>query len=201
MDGVLVNKLLTCDFGFALKVEHEWIEEEKADERYLHQDGSSSLTGNLNMDEYKVTNLGSPTNDNDASNKKYVDQYAQCFLEPQAWSNDSLPENDSKSFTQTINLPDTGDWLVTMSSFIAIDDSQGSPLCYIEIDEYKVSGGAEGIFDEIGASRNQINFNSWQRIVSGKSSFDVHAHFDNTPYNSRVANILFNTTCLKVNKI
>jgi hypothetical protein len=40
---------------------------------YLNKDGSNSLTSNLNLNNNKITNLLSPDNDNDATNKLYVD--------------------------------------------------------------------------------------------------------------------------------
>ena len=79
------------DFGFALKVEDEWIEEEKADERYLHQDGSSSLTGNLNMDEHKIINLGSPTEATDVVTVSYV-------------SDNYVHQDGSSSLTGNLNM-------------------------------------------------------------------------------------------------
>ena len=40
---------------------------------YLKVDGTNKMTGNLNMDSKKIENLNNPTNEKDATNKKYVD--------------------------------------------------------------------------------------------------------------------------------
>ena len=44
-----------------------------ADTRYLNLDGGSPMTGRLKMGNEKITDVGDPTDDNDATNKKYVD--------------------------------------------------------------------------------------------------------------------------------
>ena len=44
-----------------------------ADARYLKLDGSKPMTGRLKMGNKKITEIGDPTDDNDATNKKYVD--------------------------------------------------------------------------------------------------------------------------------
>ena len=41
---------------------------------FVKLDGSRTMTGNLDMDSHKITNLNLPTNDNDASNKQYIDE-------------------------------------------------------------------------------------------------------------------------------
>ena len=41
---------------------------------YLKKDGSTPLTGNLNLNSKKITNLSTPTSDADATNKEYVDK-------------------------------------------------------------------------------------------------------------------------------
>ena len=41
---------------------------------FVKLDGSRAMTGNLDMDSHKITNLNLPTNDNDASNKQYIDE-------------------------------------------------------------------------------------------------------------------------------
>lgn len=43
------------------------------DLKYLARDGSSTMTNHINMDNKKIINLTTPTNNNDAANKKYVD--------------------------------------------------------------------------------------------------------------------------------
>ena len=44
------------------------------DSNYLKRDGTSSMTGNLNMDNHRITNLYiNPTSKTDATNKEYVD--------------------------------------------------------------------------------------------------------------------------------
>lgn len=40
---------------------------------YLKKDGSSNMTGNLNMGNKKIINLANPTDNTDAINKAYVD--------------------------------------------------------------------------------------------------------------------------------
>ena len=40
---------------------------------YVKKDGSVSMTGDLNMDSHKITNMANPINNNDAANKSYVD--------------------------------------------------------------------------------------------------------------------------------
>ena len=40
---------------------------------YLKKDGTTPLTGNLNLNSKKIINLSTPTSDTDAANKKYVD--------------------------------------------------------------------------------------------------------------------------------
>lgn len=42
-------------------------------EPYLKHNGSVAMTGDLNMGNHKIVNITAPTNDNDATNKKYVD--------------------------------------------------------------------------------------------------------------------------------
>ena len=44
-----------------------------SDNRYLNLDGGSPMTGRLKMGNEKITDVGNPTDDNDAANKKYVD--------------------------------------------------------------------------------------------------------------------------------
>ena len=44
-----------------------------SDNRYLNLDGGSPMTGRLKMGNEKITDVGEPTDDNDAANKKYVD--------------------------------------------------------------------------------------------------------------------------------
>ena len=44
-----------------------------ADTRYLKLDGGGPMTGRLKMGNEKITDVGDPTDDNDATNKKYVD--------------------------------------------------------------------------------------------------------------------------------
>ena len=41
---------------------------------FLKLDGTRVMTGDLDMDSHKITNLNLPTNDNDASNKQYIDE-------------------------------------------------------------------------------------------------------------------------------
>ena len=41
---------------------------------YLKKDGSTPLTGNLNLNSNKITNLSTPTSNTDAANKEYVDK-------------------------------------------------------------------------------------------------------------------------------
>ena len=43
------------------------------DAKFLQVSGSNSMIGNLNMNSKKIVNVNAPTNQNDASNKKYVD--------------------------------------------------------------------------------------------------------------------------------
>lgn len=44
------------------------------DSNYLKRDGTSSMTGNLNMDNHRITNLYiNPTSKTDATNKEYFD--------------------------------------------------------------------------------------------------------------------------------
>ena len=40
---------------------------------YLHVDGSNKMTNNLNMNNNRITNLTTSTDNTDAANKKYVD--------------------------------------------------------------------------------------------------------------------------------
>ena len=42
---------------------------------YLKKDGSAPMTGNLNINGNKIINLEDPASDNDAANKKYVDEH------------------------------------------------------------------------------------------------------------------------------
>ena len=44
-----------------------------SDNRYLKLDGLKPMTGRLKMGNEKITQIGNPTDDNDAANKKYVD--------------------------------------------------------------------------------------------------------------------------------
>ena len=44
-----------------------------ANNTYIRLDGENDITGNLNMDLYKIENLAKPTNPKDATNKEYVD--------------------------------------------------------------------------------------------------------------------------------
>ena len=41
--------------------------------KYLHVAGTNKMTNNLNMDNKSINNLRTPTNDTDATTKKYVD--------------------------------------------------------------------------------------------------------------------------------
>ena len=45
-----------------------------ANNTYIRLDGENDITGNLNMDLYKIENLANPTNPKDATNKEYVDK-------------------------------------------------------------------------------------------------------------------------------
>ena len=40
---------------------------------YLKKDGTTPLTGNLNINSKKIINLSTPTSDTDATTKEYVD--------------------------------------------------------------------------------------------------------------------------------
>ena len=44
-----------------------------SDSRFLDRNGSRTMIGNLSMNNNKITNLGTPTSNSDASTKKYVD--------------------------------------------------------------------------------------------------------------------------------
>ena len=46
----------------------------RIDNSSLKKDGSSAMTGNLNMDNHKIENLNTPTNFTDAVNKQYIDE-------------------------------------------------------------------------------------------------------------------------------
>ena len=47
-----------------------------ADNNFFLKNGSSPMTGDINMDHKKITNLGVPLNNNDAATKQYVDVHA-----------------------------------------------------------------------------------------------------------------------------
>jgi len=47
---------------------------------YVKKDGSVSMTGNLNMNNNKITNLANPVNDNDATNKSYLDNEIKKYF-------------------------------------------------------------------------------------------------------------------------
>lgn len=47
---------------------------------YVLLDGSSALTGNLNLNSHRITNVTTPTGANDAANKAYVDNVASPWV-------------------------------------------------------------------------------------------------------------------------
>ena len=52
----------------------------RIDNSSLKKDGSSAMTGNLNMDNHKIENLNTPTNFTDAVNKQYIDETLKSHL-------------------------------------------------------------------------------------------------------------------------
>lgn len=49
---------------------------------YVKKDGTTAMTGNLNMNSHKITSVTDPTNDQDAATKKYVDDAISGLPEP-----------------------------------------------------------------------------------------------------------------------
>ena len=61
---------------------------------YLKKDGSEAMTGDLNIDGNQIKNLKTPTENSEASTKKYVDHKAKLFIK----------KDGSVSMTGDLNL-------------------------------------------------------------------------------------------------
>jgi hypothetical protein len=73
-----------------------------ADGKFIHKDGSVAFTGDQSMGGFKLTNLGTPTQDTDAATKLYVDMAVQG-LDAKASCLAASTANLTLSGTQTID--------------------------------------------------------------------------------------------------
>jgi hypothetical protein len=73
-----------------------------ADGKFIHKDGSVAFTGDQSMGGFKLTNLGTPTQDTDAATKLYVDMAVQG-LDAKASCLVASTANLTLSGTQTID--------------------------------------------------------------------------------------------------
>lgn len=72
---------------------------------YVKKDGTTAMTGDLNMDSHKIIGVTDPTNDQDAATKKYVDDAVAGLPEPMVFKGTlgtggtitSLPEASSSN--------------------------------------------------------------------------------------------------------
>ena len=86
---------------------------------YLKKDGSVAMTGDLNVDGHKITNLKTPTSDSDATTKKYIDslvhhtavqpshykdQFAYLMSSSSQWT-DEIDGGNSYNITKIDDLP------------------------------------------------------------------------------------------------
>ena len=72
---------------------------------YLEKDGSSPMTGNLNMNNNKIINLAAGTQETDAINKYYVDQNFLNRLKPDALDGDLDMRGHEIKFLKLSNDP------------------------------------------------------------------------------------------------
>ena len=79
-----------------------------ADDKFIHKDGSVAFTGDQSMGGFKLTNLGTPTQDTDAATKLYVDMAVQG-LDTKESCKVSTTENITLSGGQTIDGVVAGD--------------------------------------------------------------------------------------------
>ncbi len=73
-----------------------------ADGKFIHKDGSVAFTGDQSMGGFKLTNLGTPTQDSDAATKLYVDSAVQG-LDTKQSVHVATNSNITLSGTQTID--------------------------------------------------------------------------------------------------
>ena len=73
-----------------------------ADDKFIHKDGSVAFTGDQSMGGFKLTNLGTPTQDTDAATKLYVDSAIQG-LDTKQSVQVATNSNITLSGTQTID--------------------------------------------------------------------------------------------------
>jgi hypothetical protein len=152
--------------------------------QYLRTDGSRALTGNIDADGYRITDLGTPIIGTDAATKAYVDGYVgwtnltetfNITKAPSGFPNrtDSIISKNDNTLTFTIApAASSYDFLVkgikyTKSSIININwtDVEGIHYFY---------------FNSFGTLQHSVNTNDWEDVILGNGVLVAMLYWDET---------------------
>ena len=128
---------------------------------FLKKDGSDSMTGNLNMIGHKIINLEDPASDNDAANKKYVDdhlhqtqvqpshykdEFSYLMSSPSQWTD----EIDNRNSFYPVNITDFSpskgnfhDYNHKVLNTIIFKNFQGGYNFKMGLNFFRLVGGAD----------------------------------------------------------
>lgn len=114
-----------------------------ANDSFVKKDGSTPFTGNQSMGGFKLTNLGTPTQDSDAATKQYVDLAVQgldaklsvvaattanlTLAGEQTVDGVSLQTGDRVLVKDQTNASENGIYVVAVGSWTRAEDADGNP--------------------------------------------------------------------------
>ena len=133
-----------------------------SDTNFVKIDGSSSMSGNLSMNNKKVINVGTPTSNNDAATKKYVDDNSSGATTTRLVVDSNI---DMKDRYRILNLkspldadePATRQW--SDSTFLPRDGSR-TMLSNLSMNNNKITNVAKPTSNNDVATKKYVDDNS-----------------------------------------
>jgi len=132
------SKVTISDTGITKNGQSFWNQENLNPESYLNRDGTVSMTGDLNLGNYQITNLADPTADNDAVNRGWAQtEFASTNHGNTAHSEDyttltevnnnaDVPNADHADEADTLDGNQAGELLVPTGSINQSDSFGGN---------------------------------------------------------------------------
>lgn len=191
-DHIPGRLLVATDTGNVYLDTTESTRVQMTDTRKLNTDGTTTMSGNLNMGGYSITNIADPNNTNDASNKKYVDsQISTTKSEISTQLNNYLQlsggvmsGNIDMSNHKISNLPDPSsssdavnksyvDTSIGMITSFKVDSNGGSGYASLEALKEAHPTGESGIFylikNSSATSPNEFDEYFWTGVSYEKA--------------------------------